>query len=131
MAAVGLWLAKNRLVAVADGDDADGTPLIAERTDDERWALLEHFDRHLGLDWELVLPEALARADSITGLARERRIAYWIAPQTFVDAVRQAAGLSRPRQIARMLARLPSQPELRGLLRCFVLLGGGRQLQIW
>ena len=117
MATVGLWTMKHRFVAVADGDDADGSPLVALRTDEDRWALLDHFDKNLGLDWELVLPDDLARADSIGELAKDRLISRWIAPQELVDAIRHAAGLSQPRQIARMLARLPSRPKLRSLLR--------------
>jgi hypothetical protein len=131
MAHVGIWLAKDRLVAVADGDEAEGSPIVAERADDARWALLEHFDRNLGLDWELVLPDDLARTDSIASLALERRISSWVAPRDLVDAIRFAAALTRPPQIARMLARLPAYPPLRSLMECHVALGGRRQLTIW
>jgi hypothetical protein len=124
MATVGLWALDDRFVAVADGDDASGAPFVIERTDEGRYALLDHFDRTLGLDWKLVLSDDLARADSICALARERCVPRCIAPRELVDDLRHAAALSRPRQIARMLARLPSRPALYSLLLYHVHLGG-------
>ena len=118
MHACGIWLAGRRLIAVIVDDDGRPAPtLCAPMGDDERWALLEAIDAAHGLDWPLVLPEDLLRADSIGRLALSRGHELWSAPRQLIEAIRSVAGLANGARVAAMLARLAIVPGFRAHLR--------------
>jgi hypothetical protein len=118
MPACGLWRSKQRLVAVVVDDDGHPVPSILwARDDEERWSLLESVDAAHGLDYPLVLPDGLLKADSIGRLALARGHQLWAAPQHLVDAIRSAAGLLSAPRAAAMVARLAIVPGFRGHLR--------------
>jgi hypothetical protein len=119
MAACGLWLSSNRLVAVVVDDEGRAAPgpLLAV-DDEERWALLEHVDAVHGLDCALVLTDDLLKADDrICRFALERGHDLWAAPRQLVDAIRLAAGLAKSARVAAMIGRLALVPGFRGHLR--------------
>lgn len=120
MSCCGLWLARRRLVAVVVDDDGRASPAVAAAlTDEARWGLLESLDAVHGLDCELVLPEGLARVDSVGRLALARGLAVWVAPERLIDAIRRAAALATgpPARTAAMIARLSLVPAWRAHLR--------------
>lgn len=120
MTSCGVWLSRQRLVAVVVDDEGRASPAIFATPDDEgRWALLEHVDAVHGLDWELVLPEDLLKSDTISRLALEHGHRVWVAPQRLVQAMRHAAGLATgpPARVAAMVARLVIVPGFRSYLR--------------
>ena len=118
MVACGIWLSRNRLVAVVvDDDGRPGPAIFAGMNDDERWALLTSVDAEHGLDWALVLPDDLLRADAIGRLALVRRHELWSAPRRLVESIRIVAGLADGARVAAMLARLAIAPGFRGHLR--------------
>jgi hypothetical protein len=120
MTTCGIWLSRNRLVAVVVDDEGRAAPaLYASMNDDERWALLDHIDAAHGLDCKLVIPDDLLRSDAISQFALERGHGLWAAPWQLVDAIRRVAGLaSGPSgRVAAMIARLAVMPGFRGHLR--------------
>jgi hypothetical protein len=120
MASCGLWSARRRLVAVVMDDEGRASPaIVVAPNDDARWGLLERLDAVHGLDCQLILPEELAKADSIARLAITRGIVVWVAPQRLVEAIRAAAALATgpPARTAAMIGRLPLVPSWRGHLR--------------
>lgn len=119
MSSCGLCLSRKRLVAVlVDEEGRAAPPLVAINTDDALWGLLEQLDGLHGLDYQLVIPEALLKLESLARFARERGLGPWVAPQRLVDAVRDAAGLARgpPARLAAMVARLILVPGFRAHL---------------
>lgn len=133
MTSCGLWAARRGLVAVVVNEEGRASPaLLAERTDDARWGLLEQVDGLHGLDCELVLSEELAKADPIGLLALERGLAVWTAPWQLVQAIRAAAALATgpPARSAAMIARLAVLPAWRGCLRPLRPPSDRRQLQL-
>jgi hypothetical protein len=116
----GVWSTRRGLVA-AVVDDAGRVIWsgVAAPDDDARWMLLSHLDAEVGLDYELVLPDGLARSDNVARLAMERGIALWVVPQSLVDSVRIVGrlGAGPPARTAAALARLPLAKALRGQLR--------------
>ncbi len=85
----GLWPGRRGLTAVVvDAEGAPEPPLAVARTDEGYWALLEHLDRRVGRDCELVLPEWMARGDGPAHLALVRGAVVWIAPVPLIEAVR-------------------------------------------
>lgn len=134
MSCVGFWPTRSRhLVAVAVDDDGNpGPALRAARTDEACWALLAYLEATGGLDFELVVPDWLARSTPIARIALERGIAVWLVPDMLVEAIRGVGRLSAspPRRTAAVLARLPLAAVFRAYLR---RLGPGdlRQLSLW
>lgn len=120
MTSCGLWSARRRLLAVVVDDEGRASPAVAAALDDDaRWGLLERLDAVHGLDCELVVPDDLARVDSIARLALARGIAVLVAPQRLVEGIRVVAALATgpPARTAAMIARLALVPVWRGHLR--------------
>jgi hypothetical protein len=121
MAACGICLYGRRLVAVVVEEDGRAAPAIHSPADDDeqRWALLDTIDRHHGLDVELVIPDDLVRADSISRLALEMGHTIWAAPHRLVEALRRISGfaVTSPVRTAAMIARLAVVAGFRGHLR--------------
>lgn len=120
MTTCGLWSARRRLIAVVVDDEGRASPAIAAPLDDDaRWGLLARLDAVHGLDCELVIPEDMAKDESIGRLALARGVAVWVAPQCVIDAIRAAAALATgpPARTAAMIARLALVPIWRGQLR--------------
>jgi hypothetical protein len=107
------------LVAVAvDSSGRASPPARATRTDDGRYELLLHLETISGLDIELVVPDWVARLDSIAQLAAAaRNIPVWIVPMPLVDALRVVARAGPPARVAALIARLPLALGLREQLR--------------
>jgi len=116
MTACGVWLAPRGLVAVLVDDAGRARSCSVAFTDDARSGLALWLAA-AGAD--LVVDETLLEADPIADVARRAGVTVWIAGSPFVPALRHAAGIARrgPRPSAAMLARLPSIPWLRSLLR--------------
>ena len=119
MAACGIWLARNRLVAVVVDDDGRAAPsVLAAIDDEERWALLQHVDAVHGLDCALIITDDLLKADDgLCRIALERGHDLWAAPRALVEAIRLAAGLMSAPRVAAMNARLAIVPGFRSHLR--------------
>jgi hypothetical protein len=116
MVACGIWRSKCRLVAVVVNDDGRAAPALTAATDDERWGLLESLDAEHGLDYSLVLPAGLLRADAIGDLALSRCHQLWSAPQQLVNALRHVTRPTTGARVAAMLGRLLLAPGFRGHL---------------
>ena len=116
MTACGVWLAPRGLVAVLVDDAGRSRSCSVAFTDDARSGLALWLAA-AGAD--LVVHEALLGADPIAHLARRAGVTVWIAGPALAEALRHAAGITRrgARPSAAMLARLPSVPWLRSLLR--------------
>jgi hypothetical protein len=93
-------------------------PLIVDRDADAQWGLLENVDALVGLDYELVVPDWLAKSDDLARLALAREIGVWLAPPSLVECVRLIGHLNTgpPARTAAALARLPLAPPLRAYL---------------
>lgn len=116
----GLWLAPRSLVAVTVDQDGRASPAHPAALDnDARWGLLQYIDAVYGGDCELVLPEELARVDSIAHFALKRGAPVWVAPHRLVEGIRSVAALATgpPSRSAAMIARLALVPVWRGHLR--------------
>ncbi len=113
-----IWPARRQLVAVAVNDDGR-VQLVAsfERTDEGRWQMLSRADAELRLDYELVIPDWLARSDTMAQLALSRGIPAWLIPPPILEAVCIVCGTGPPRRFAAALARVPRAPVLRAHLR--------------
>lgn len=134
MSCVGFWPTRSRhLVAVAVDDDGNpGPPLRAARTDEACWALLAYLEATDGLDFELVVPDWLAKSTPIAHIALERGIVVWLVPDMLVDAIRGVGrlGTGPPRRTAAAIARLPLAAVFRAYLRRLTP-GDQRQLSLW
>lgn len=118
----GIWLARRSMGLVAVVVDEDGeaqSPLSFGRSPDNVWALLAHLDAAVGCDYELVLPDWLAKTDDIARPALERGVDVWLVTPATLEAVHVVAHLSTgpPARTAAALARLPLAPLLRAQLR--------------
>jgi hypothetical protein len=121
--AVAVWPLRRQLVAVAADDDGRAQLLATfDRTDEGRWEMLARADAELGLDYELVLPDWLARSDTLAQLALSRGTTVWLIPGPLIEAVRIIGGLGTgpPRRTAAALARVPRAHALRAYLRRLV-----------
>jgi len=122
--ACGVWPGRKGLVAVLvdNYDDGFAHPpmLVSTRCRESRWALLEHIDNTEGLDWQLVIPDWLARIDTMAELAVARGIVVWLVPPPVTDALRLLGrmGTLPAHRCAAALARLLAVPLLRPYLRC-------------
>ena len=111
----GLWLRRGRLTAVLVGTAGEvRRPVRAAPTDEARFGLLEHL---LAAEVEVVVTDALARADVLPGLLARRGLRVWIAGDGLALALVAAAGVRDPARSAAVLARLPRIPLLRTSLR--------------
>ncbi|MDA8386578.1 MAG: hypothetical protein M0Z88_10015 [Actinomycetota bacterium] len=116
----GLWRAKRALVAVrADQEGRTGRPYTVALDDDARYDLLLRIEATDGLDFELVVTDALARGDPTARFALSRGVTVWLAPAPWVDALRALAGFTAgpPARSAALLARLPLVPPFRAKLK--------------
>lgn len=116
----GLWATRRRLIAAAV--DERGVAMwigSADRDDDGCWGLLATVDAQVKVDFELVLPEAIARADPISRIASDRGLALWVVPDALVESVRMVGrlGAGPPARTAAALARLPLARAMRAQLR--------------
>ena len=116
MTACGVWPTHRGLVAVLVDSNGRTRSFSVALTDDARWGLSQ---RLAAVGADLVLDEALLEADRIGDVAHRAGITVWIAGPPLVASLRAAAGLARrgARPSAALLARLPSIPWLRSLLR--------------
>lgn len=116
MSACGVWPAARCLIAVLI-DEAGRARLCRVALSDDARAGFVLWLAAAGAD--LVVDEATLVTDPIAHVARRSGVTVWIAGAPLVDSLRNAAGISRrgPRFSAAMLARLPSIPWLRSLLR--------------
>jgi hypothetical protein len=113
--ACGLVLAPRRLVAVVLGPGGEARRAIrAALTDDARHGLVEYL---AAAGPEIVVAEALVRADPVARHALCACLVVWAAPDALVAAVARAAAITDPARLAAMLARLPRVPLLRIQLR--------------
>ena len=116
MTACGVWPVPRGLVAVLIDDGGRARSCSVASTDDARSGLALWLAA-AGAD--LVVDEALLQADPIAVAARRAGVTVWVAGPPLVEALRHAAGITHrgARPSATMLARLPSVPWLRSLLR--------------
>lgn len=116
MSACGVWLAPRGPLAVLINSAGHARSCSVAFTDDARSGLALWLAA-AGAD--LVVDETLLEADPIANIARNAGVTVWVAGPPLVAALRHAAGIARrgPRLSAAMLARLPSIPWLRSLLR--------------
>lgn len=116
MTACGVWLAPRGLVAVLVDGAGHARPCSVALTDDARSGLALWLAA-AGAD--LVVDEALLEADPIAHVARCAGVTVWVAGPPLLAGLREAAGITRrgARLSAAMLARLPTIPWLRSLLR--------------
>jgi hypothetical protein len=122
----GVWPGVRGLTAVLV--EIDGTRqaclTVRARTEEDCWTLLVDMEQTEGLDWELVLPDWLARSGNggVAQLALSRGITVWVAPTPVVEGVRLVGGLSRApaARVAAAIARLPLSPLFRTSLRKLV-----------
>jgi hypothetical protein len=116
MTTCGLWHAKRRLVAALVGPDGKTRRLIRSAdTADARFGLLEYL--LAAAEIEIVVAEALARADLLPQQAARRGLVVWTAGDGLVAALLRAAAVRDPARAAALLARLPAIPLLRASLR--------------
>ncbi|OFX25445.1 MAG: hypothetical protein A2V77_15310 [Anaeromyxobacter sp. RBG_16_69_14] len=118
MTSCGLWLARRRLVAVLVSENGGAPRAIrAALIGDARFGLLEYLG---AAGAEIVVTEALARADILPAQAARRGLTVWRADDAFVTAILGAAAIRDPSRAAALLARLPRIPLLRATLRRLV-----------
>lgn len=118
----GVWPARRGpgLVAVVvDEEGTAQTPRPFDPDAEAAWDLLSWLDTSVGLHWELVLPDWLAKSGDLAHFALERGAAVWLVPPPILAAVRIVAHLATgpPARTATALARLPLAPALRVHLR--------------
>ena len=126
----GIWPAGRRLVAVIVDRGGTERTLVLAASDDARWGLVQLLAQNLCT--ELVVADAVLRADPIVRMAAAEHVAMWSAPRAVIDPIRRAAGISdrSPKKIAAMLARLPAIPVLRQQLQRVALPAASRQLRL-
>ena len=127
MTTCGIWPRPRGLVAVLL-DGAGRTRASSIALTDEARAGLACWLAAAGAD--LVVDEALLKADPIASVARRSGVTVWIAAQPLVAALRSAAAARGPRPSAALLARLPAIPWLRPHLRQLGPNGDAQQIQL-
>lgn len=86
----------------------------AALTDDARYGLVAYL---AALGCEVVLSDALVRADPIAQRSLHAGLAVWAAPDALATAIARAAAITDPARLAAVLARWPRVPLLRAQLR--------------
>ena len=115
MTTCGLWLARRRLVAALLSSGGQGQRLVrAALTEDSRFGLAEHL---VHADCEVVVTEALARADPLPAQLARRGLIVWLADDQLVAALLAIAAVRDPARAAALLARLRVVSAWRPLLR--------------
>jgi hypothetical protein len=113
----GVWPGRRGLSAVlVDERGAARSPLLVSgRCPESRCELLERIDTTEGLDWQMVLPDWLARTDTLAPLALARGLVVWTVPPYLVDTVGLLGRADRlpAHRVAAALARLPHIAFLR------------------
>jgi hypothetical protein len=99
----------------------------AALTDDARYGLVEYLS---ATGAEIVVTDALARADPVAHRAARAGLVVWVAPDALVAAITRAAALTAPARAATVLARLPAIPLLRAQLRRLPIAGEPRQVPL-
>lgn len=119
MATCGVWRSRPGLrVAVVDPDGSLVSTENLPPDDEGRFDWLAHCQFEHGPDLALVLPELVARYDTLGRLALERGHVVWIAPAALVEPIARAAWQRpSPSQMAALLARVPLVAALRASLR--------------
>ena len=126
--ACGLVLTPRRLVAVVLGPGGGAPRAVrAALTDDARHGLVAYL---ANAGAQIVVTDALVRADPVAQHALAAGLAAWTAPDALVAAVARAAAITDPVRIAAMLARLPRIPVLRAQLRRLAAASEPRQVQL-
>ncbi len=124
----GLVLTPQRLVAVVLRPVGEARRLVrAALTDDARYGLVEYLS---ATGAEIVVTDALARADPVARRAARAGLVVWVALDALVAAITCAAGVTPPARVAIVLARLPAIPILRAQLRRLPTTGEPRQVPL-
>jgi hypothetical protein len=117
----GVWPGRRGLIAVVVDEVGVARPPLhlSSRLPESRCELLDHIDRTEGPDWQLVIPDWLAREDLLAQLALAHGIAVWSVPPHVVDLVAVLGHLDKlpAHRVAAALARIPQVPFLRAALR--------------
>lgn len=117
----GVWPGRRGLIAVVVDEHGAARPprLISTSLPESRCQLLDHIDSTEGLDWQLVLPDWLARNDLLAQLALAHGTPVWTVPPHVVDTTGLLGRADRlpAHRLAAAIARLPRVPFLRGELR--------------
>lgn len=127
----GIWRGTSARAVVAAVVDAEGRRSVTRVPNDdaERWDWLTSLQGAHGADLEIVLPDSLAKTESIGRLALAHELPLWLAPDVLVGSLRDVARL-RAHATAAMLARLPECRAWRFHLRRAVSLDNPRQLTL-
>lgn len=117
----GVWPGRRGLIAVVVDEHGAARPprLISTSLPENRCEMLDHIDTAEGLDWQLVLPEWLARQDLLAQIALAHGTPVWTVPPHVVDTMGLLGRADRlpAHRLAAAIARLPRVPFLRGELR--------------
>jgi len=112
----GVWPGRHGLLAVVVDKQGAARPprFISTRLPEGRCELLEYIDSTEGPDWQLVVPDWLARADLLAHLALAHGTVVWTVPPRLVDTVNLLGRVDKlpAHRIAAALARLPRIPFL-------------------
>jgi len=128
MTTCGLWLARRRLVAALLGSGGQGQRLVrAALTEDARFGLAEHL---VHADCEIVVTEALARADLLPAHLARRGLTVWLADDQLVAGLLAIAAVRDPARAAALLARLRVLSTWRPLLRRLAPADPAHQLRL-
>lgn len=127
-ATCGLVLAPRCLVAVVLGPGGRARRAVrAALTDDARYGMVEYLG---ATGAEIVITDALARADPIARRAARAGLVVWVAPDALAAAINQAAAVTAPARVAAVLARLTTIPILRVQLRRLCAAAEPRQVPL-
>lgn len=117
----GVWPGRRGLIAVVVDEHGTARPprLISTSLPESRCEVLDHIDSAEGLDWQLVLPDWLAREDLLAQIALAHGTLVWTVPPYLVDTMRLLGRVDRlpAHRLAAAIARLPRVPFLRPELR--------------
>lgn len=85
----GVWPGHRGLIAAVVDEHGTARPphRISTSLPEDRCALLDHIDSTEGLDWQLVLPEWLAKEDLLAQIALAHGTPVWMVPSPLVETV--------------------------------------------